>query len=345
MANKAYRVIQWATGNVGTHALRAIMEHPDLQLVGVKVSSPGKAGKDAGEIAGLSRCGVVATNSVDEIVALGADCVAYMPPKTDYDEVCRLLASGKNIVTTTGDFHEPDAMEQSLRARIDEACQLGRTSIYDTGSSPGFITEALPIVLLSISRRLDCLTIDEFADLSSRDSPDLLFNIMGFGRDSSEFDQRRVERLKGHFATSLSQLAKAHGIAIDSWDGFGEYSPASEAITIAAGKIAAGQTAAQRITIQGVRDGRPVLRFRANWYCSRQIEAADWELRESGWRVQVAGDTPLDVHITYPVAPEKYASFTPGLTAHRPVNAIPMVCRAEPGIRTTTDLPQVIARL
>ena len=93
-----------------------------------------------------------------------------------------------------------------------------------------------------------------------------------------------------------------------------------------------------------MRSGKPVLRFRANWYCSRDIEHADWELRESGWRIRVEGDTPLDVGITFPVAPEDYAAFTPGLTAHRAVNAVAAVCAATPGIRTTVDLPQVIAR-
>jgi hypothetical protein len=35
----------------------------------------------------------------------------------------------------------------------------------------------------------------------------------------------------------------------------------------------------------------------------------------------------------------------PGLTAHRAVNAIPVVCAAAPGIRTTAELPQIIADL
>jgi len=30
-----YRVIQWSTGNVGTAALRCIIGHPELELVGV----------------------------------------------------------------------------------------------------------------------------------------------------------------------------------------------------------------------------------------------------------------------------------------------------------------------
>ena len=34
------RVIQFSTGNVGRHALRAIIERPDLELVGVHAVEP-----------------------------------------------------------------------------------------------------------------------------------------------------------------------------------------------------------------------------------------------------------------------------------------------------------------
>jgi len=31
----AHRVIQWGTGNVGIRSLRAVIGHPDLELVGL----------------------------------------------------------------------------------------------------------------------------------------------------------------------------------------------------------------------------------------------------------------------------------------------------------------------
>jgi 4-hydroxy-tetrahydrodipicolinate reductase len=345
MANgKTYRVIQWATGNIGGRALRAVIEHPQLELAGLWVSSQEKVGRDAGELAGIAPCGVEATNSVDALIATPADCVLYMRQGTDIDELCRLLASGKNVVTTRGDFHHPPFMDPDIRARIEQACQQGNSAIYSTGSSPGFVTEALPIVLLSLSRRHDCLTIDEYADMESRNSPDLLFNIMGYGVSPRAFDPRQIEHVKGDFAGSLAQIAEATGLAVDRWDAVGEMSAARQDVTIAAGTIPAGTVAAQRITITGYAGEKPVLRFRANWYCSRDIENPEWELRESGWRIRVEGDTPLDVAITFPVKPEDYAAFTPGLTAHRAVNAVPAVCEAPAGIRTTADLPQIIAQ-
>ncbi|WP_033925861.1 NAD(P)H-dependent amine dehydrogenase family protein [Sphingomonas sp. 35-24ZXX] len=339
----ALRVIQWATGNIGTRALRAVIEHPGLELAGLWVSNENKVGRDAGALCGLPDTGIIATRSVEELCALQADCVLYMRQGTDVDELCRLLASGKNIVTTRGDFHHPESMNPQVRQRIEAACAEGGTSIHSTGSSPGFITEALAIPLVSLSRRLDCLTIDEFADLSSRNSPGLLFNVMGYGQPIGEFQQARADHVKADFAASLAQLADGLNIRIDRWQAFGEYAAARTDQTIAAGIIHAGKMAAQRITIEGHCDGETRLRFRANWYASRDLEQNDWDLRPSGWRVRVAGDTPLDVAISFPVAPEDYAAFTPGLTAHRAVNAIPAVCTACPGIRTTIDMPQVLA--
>lgn len=341
--DKIYRVVQWATGNIGSRSLRTIIEHPRLQLVGLYVSSPEKAGKDAGELCGLAPVGVTATRSIDEILALDADCVLYMRQGTDFDELCRLLASGKNVITTRGDFHHPHSMDPAVRDRIEAACRKGRASIYSTGSSPGFITEALAIPLLSLSRRHDCLTIDEYADMTSRDSPDMIFNVMGYGVEPGAFDQNKIDYIEHDFAGSLAQIADAIRLPIERFETVGEMSAARSTKRIAAGVIESGTVGAFRITVTGLHGGRPVLRFRANWYCTTDIEHEDWDLRDSGWRLRLEGDTPLDVSITFPVTPQDYPLFTPGLTAHRPVNAIAMVCEAEPGIRTTVDLPQVIA--
>lgn len=339
---KTWRVIQWATGNVGSRALRMVIEHPRMDLAGLWVSSPEKVGKDAGELCGLAATGVKATNSLDEIVALDADCVLYMPQGTDYDTLCALLASGKNVVTTRGDFHYPPLMDPANRARIEEACAAGNSSIYSTGSSPGFATEALAIPLMSLQRAHTLLTIDEYADVSSRNSPEMLFQIMGFGQPMAPFDQARAEHLKGDFGSSLSQMAEAIGLPCDEIEAVGELSATKHDLHIAAGTVAAGTVGAMRTTITVKHKGRPVLRFRANWYVTTDIENADWDLRDSGWRLETEGDTPVRVDIHFPVSPEDYAAFTPGLTAHRPINAIPAVCAAQPGIRTTVDLPQIV---
>ena len=343
-ASRPLRVAQWATGNIGTRALRAVIEHPGLELVGVHVHDEGKVGRDAGELCGTADTAVLASAERDEILALDADCVLYMPRALDLDDVCALLAGGSNIVTTRGEFHRPASLEPAVRERVEAACAEGSTSIHSTGSSPGFITEAVPLMLTSIQRRLDCLTIDEFADLSRRDSPELLFDIMGFGRPPATFDEARLAHLRDSFGPSLQLVADALALPLDAVEVAGEVATVDRPVEIAAGTIEPGTVAGMRTTVSGLRGGRELLRFRANWYCSADLDA-DWSLQATGWRVRVEGDTPLDVAIHFPVPLERLAETTPGYTAHRAVNTVPALCRAAPGIATSVDLPQIIARL
>jgi hypothetical protein len=261
------------------------------------------------------------------------------------DELSRLLEAGINVVTTRSEFARPESMETSVRERIEAACQRGKSSIHSTGSSPGFITEAMPLLLSSLQRQLSCLHVHEFADVSSRNSPQLLFEIMGFGQTPRpEALVGRAQFLSQSFGPSLHLVADALGLPLDEIAAHSHVANARRDITIAAGTITRGTVAAQRTTISGMRKGAPLLVFSANWYCSTDVEPA-WTLRETGWRIEVQGDTPLDIDIRSPVPAERWAEVSPNLTAHRPVNAIAYVCAAAPGIRTTLDLPQIVADL
>ena len=342
----AYRVVQWATGNIGSRSLRGVIEHPDMTLVGLYVYSPDKVGRDAGELSGSGGpTGVLATHSIDEILALGADCVLYMPQECNFDEVCRLLESGANVVTTRGEFQYPPGLEQSVRARIDAACRRGGTSIHGTGSSPGFISEAVPLVLTSIQRRLDSLSIEEFADLSRRNSPVLLFDLMGFGKDPARVRPRPVGPRRAQLRTvppaGRRRARPSPGLGGSERRGGDGRPDDRDRRRDDRGRHGCGATAARAGAAE--RES-PSSTSSATWYCTTDLDPA-WDLRATGWRLFVAGDAPLDVEMRLAVPLEDMGEWSPGYTANRAVNAVPVVCAAEPGIRTTVDLPQIIARL
>lgn len=339
------RVVQWATGNIGTRAMRAVIEHPHLELVGLWVHSSDKAGRDAGDLCGLgSTTGVVATDDAGAIVDLDADVVLYTPQGCDFDVVCRLLASGKDIVTTRGEFHRPASLPDDVRERVEQACAEGGTSIHSTGSSPGFITEAVPIVLTSLSRRVDLVTIEEFADMSRRPSPQLMFDIMGFGKDPSELPSGRAAHLQHAFGPSLQVTAEALGLGLDGFEATEELAVATVDTEVVAGTVRAGTVGGMRTVISGMRGGAELIRFVATWWCVDDLDQ-EWDVLPTGWRVRVVGDVPMDVRIEFDVPIERMAEHSPGFTAHRAVNAVSVVHDAAPGIRTTPELPQVIARL
>jgi len=340
-----YRVIQWATGNIGQRALAASIRHPDLEVVGLRVYGGDKIGVDAGTIAEADTVtGVLATDDVDALVALDADCVLYMPSRLDLDELCRLLASGKNVVSTCSELlWARRALPAEQVERLEQACAQGDVSLFATGSSPGFISEVVPIALLLLERRVDRVVIEEFANMSQRPSPQLLFEVMGFGREPGPVDERRAHHMRVNFGPPLEALAERVGISIDRVDARAVVAATTRDVTIAAGEIGAGRVAAQRTIVAAMDGDRERLVFQATWYCSTELDH-DWHLGETGWRVTVEGDAPLKVDISFPVDMEHLASVTPGLTAHPAVNAVVPVCEAPPGLVTSADLGVIVPR-
>jgi 4-hydroxy-tetrahydrodipicolinate reductase len=358
MDSSRCRVIQWATGNTGERALREVIRHPSLDLVGVLVYDSAKDGVDAGELCGESRTGIAATADRAAILKLDADCCIYMPRATGrgqtragltedelVDDVAALLGSGTNIVTTCSDLFARGArLSDDNRARVVEACERGSASVWASGSDPGFLTETLPMAFLSIQRRVDLIEIEEFGDLSRRPSAHMVIEQMRFGKPLSEFDpDRRKNHLFGEYQPPLGVLADIAGFEIDEWTAEGGVAAAKQDMTIVAGEIEKGTAAAQRIVITGRSGGVDRVRFTQYGFVARDVEP-DWGLQPTGWRMRIHGDAPIHMSMPFPVPLDDLADYVPAFNANGPVNAIPYVCAARPGVLTTEDLPHVLPR-
>ncbi len=356
MEPSRYRVIQWATGNTGQRALREVIRHPSYDLVGVRVYDEAKDGVDAGELCGEGPTGVLATTDRDAVLKLDADCCIYMARATGsgqtragltqdelVEDVVALLANGTNIVSTCTDLLARGVrLSDENRARLLAACEEGNSSVWASGSDPGFITETLPMALLSVQRRVDLIEIEEFGDLSHRPSAHMVMEQMRFGKPLSEFDpERRKNHLFGEYQPPLTVLADVAGFTIDEWTAEGGVAAAKQDVTIVAGEIKAGTAAAQRIVIHGRSGGVDKVRFTQYGFVERDVEP-DWGLQPTGWRIRIHGDAPFDVSMPFPVPLDDLASFVPTFNANGPVNAIPYVCAAPPGMLTTEDLPHIL---
>jgi len=170
----------------------------------------------------------------------------------------------------------------------------------------------------------------------------MIMEQMRFGKPLAEFDpERRKTHLFGEYQPPLGVLADAAGFTVDEWTAEGGVAAARRDTTIVAGEIKAGSAAAQRVIITGRSGGADVVRFTQYSYVTKEVEPA-WDLQPTGWRVRVHGDAPFDVSIPIPVPLDELASFVPAYNANGPVNAIPYVCAAPPGILTTADLPAIL---
>lgn len=343
------RVIQWATGNVGKHAIAAVHDHPDLELVGALVYSGDKAGRDVGEIAGIGTIGVTATTDIDAVLALNADCVLYMAqgdwnPPAALDDVCRLLASGKNVVSTAVTaWIYPESSTNDVLERLQAACDEGRTSFHGTGIEPGWAAEVLPLTMSGLFRRIDSLVVQELMDYSTYAVPFVLFDVMGFGKQPDErvpMDEPAIGAVS--FKGSLMMLASGLGASIEDYVWDRQVATTDKPIEVKAGRIEAGTVSAQRFSYSAIIEGRRALTIEHITRLGAD-QAPDWP-EGRGWKVSVEGLPSMLLESRIAIHGEDDTDQSCLGTAMHAVHAIAPVCAAAPGIQTFLDLPTIVGR-
>jgi hypothetical protein len=344
-----YRVVQWATGHVGRQAVCGVLAHPELELVGCWVHSDEKNGGDVGTICGLEPLGVRATTDVDELLALDADCVIYSPLLPNTAEVVSILESGKNVVTPLGWFYPAN---MSSREEVESACRKGGVTLHGTGLHPGGITERIPLLISNLTRGVRHVRAEEFSDIRAYKAEMVVREIMLFGKTPEvAAASPMIDLLGGGFGQSIDMIADALGFELDRERRTKhEMAVATQAIDTPVGRLEAGTVAAQRFTWQATVANVPVVTVRVNWLMGEQHLDPPWTFGPQRERFEIAVEgepsLALTVHGLHPHDVGEDPDQNPGLTATAMhcVNAVPYVCRAEPGIKTYLDLPFTCGR-
>lgn len=332
------RVIQWATGAIGKTCLRAVIDHPDLQLVGLYVHSESKAGKDAGQIARRAPTGVIATRSVEDIVALDADVVLYTPLNPSdtldaHDEIIRrLLASGKNVITTVAHTY-PQALGAAYAAGFEQACRRGNSTLFGTGINPGFVAERLSVLLTGICTRVDSITTTEIYDCSDVQSPGFIFDLMGVGQSPATIAQgTRVQRIFNHiFAELVGYVGHALRVQYDEIRPDHEFGVATSDLQLPVGVVKAGGVVNFRWRWHGMVGGKPFFTIQMLWLVDRSLPGWD---HADGWTVEVRGAPGIRLRMDL-VEPEGLPDRSKAMqycVAGPVIRAIPEVVRAPSGI-------------
>lgn len=343
-----YKVIQWATGVVGTSCLKGVVRHPKLELVGVKVYSDKKDGLDAGELMGGDETGVIATRDVDEVLGLDADCVLYCPLPWHTDEICRLLESGKHVITPCP-YYFPFIQNPDAAAALKSACEKGNVNFHASGCNPGGIAERFPLTFTGWCNRIDRITMTECGDCRTYSSEGVMRELMNLGKTPEQATQNKLkDMLAKSWNEPIDMIAEGLGSKVVSYEAKHDFILANQPIETAVGIIEEGTIALNHYQHIGVTaDGTEIIQEQI-WYCD-DIEQTRLQSkmdipRQSGWRIKIEGDVNLNVDIDFPSHLNQDERVAQGLstTAFHLVNAVPPVCEApEPGIKTFLDLPMI----
>jgi hypothetical protein len=347
------RVVVWATGGVGSIAIRAVHRRPDLELVGVWTHASEKAGRDAGELAGGEPIGVIATHDRDALIALRPDCVIYTAsgPQRDAAAVpdyVALLEAGVNVVTTTStQLVWPAVFEALWRDQLEGAAQAGRASLYASGIFPGFASDQLALLLATQSNTIRKVTVSEVSLNDHYPVAPVMMDGLGFGRP---LDFEPAINKPGAIAHSwrapIRLIAAALGVEVEEIRGVLDREPTQRRLAVAFGTIEAGTCGAVCTRAIGVVGGREAIVVEHVIRMARDV-APDWVSSDHDATYQVVIEGDPDIRCTMTLGPQAgraagEAAMTS--TAMRVVNAVPYVVAAEPGLLSSLDLPMTLPR-
>jgi hypothetical protein len=332
------RIVQWTTGLVGRSAVQAVLDHPDLELVGCYAWSADKVGQDVGDLCALGRkIGIAATNDLAAILALRPDCVLYMPLEWVVDDMVRLLEAGINVVSTANFITGKSYGEKDM-LRLDEAARRGGVSLYGSGINPG-LANVLGLVSTAVCRRVDRVSVLESVDATAYASAQTWLDI-GFASppDSPGLYEKARKRMLV-FLDSVEMMAAALEVALDEVRFDVEFGTATKDLDLDYMKIAKGTICGLKGVWSGIVNGRAVIELGLCWRLGDAMEP-NWPTEE-GYVIEVDGVPSVRARyaIQYPANLTDFGIAT----ANPAVNAIRAVVAARPGLVTADQLPLVMA--
>jgi hypothetical protein len=347
----AIGVVVWGTGNMGRAAIRGVVAHPDLELVGVLVSNADKVGRDAGDLAGLGReLGVAATDDVDSVLADGPAAVAYMAsgdirPDEALTDVIRALEAGAVVVTPAiYALYDPASAPAETRDPVEAAAKAGGGALFVSGIDPGWGNDVLPILVSGLAGTVEQVRSQEIFDYSTYDQPDAVRYLVGMGQPMDYEPPMVAPTIPTMvWGGQIRLVARAFGVEVDEIRETIERRALDATVTTETmGEFEAGTQGGLRFEIQGIVDGEPVIVIehitRIHADC-----APDWPYPADGGpgahRVIIEGRPRIEVTVEATDEGGSRAAGGNATAAARLVNAIPWLRAAAPGIYDALDVP------
>jgi len=160
--NQPLRVAQIGLGPIGRAMIEHITARPALQLVAAVDINPNLIGT---RIAGVT---------VSDALAAKAD-LAIVTTVSSLEKcestLMELIGKGCHVVSTCEELSYPWVTQPAIARRIDEAAKAAGVAVLGTGVNPGYLMDALPIVLTTPCKRVDAITVERYQDAGKRREP------------------------------------------------------------------------------------------------------------------------------------------------------------------------------
>jgi 4-hydroxy-tetrahydrodipicolinate reductase len=311
-------------GPIGLQIARRLITRPGISVVAGLDLDAAKAGRDLGELAGGARLGLAVTTEVPRcpdgragvlVNATGSRLGATAP------DLISALDKGWNVLSTCEELAYPGVTGAALAAELDTKARAAGASILGAGINPGFLLDALVLVLTTVCVTVRRVEVARTVDTNQRRLP--LQAKAGVGLTAGDFRARAAAGTLGHVGLreSASLVCAGLGWPVDDYTETIDPVLAPEAVSTGLGVIPEGSAIGQLQTATVRSGGEVVLRY----------------------RLQMSAGAPPRDSIDIFGEPDVHQQISAGVngdigTVAVLANLVPVLAAARPGLLTMADV-------
>ena len=322
------RLVHFGLGPIGAAVVRQVAERKGFKIVGAIDIDPAKVGRDLGEVTGVGRPMrvKVSADAARTIKSAKPDAVVLCTSssmKSVLPQIEAILKRKVPIVSTTEELSYPTKANMRYARIVHQLAKQAKVAVLGTGVNPGFVMDALPIMLTGVCERVEAIRVDRIQDASVRRLP--FQQKIGAGLTREQFQKKVDEGSVRHvgLTESVSMIADALGWKLSRITD--EIHPKMATATVASEFLAVDAGYVCGIVQDGIgyRGEQPVITLHMEAYLGAP---------ESYDAVEIAGSPAIKSKIIGGVHGDI-------ATASIVVNSLPKIVDAPPGLHTMRDMP------
>lgn len=331
------RVVTFGVGVIGQEVVKHIIKRNRwIELAGALDNDPKKVGRDLGDVVGLGKkLGITISNDPETLFSDVKVDVAIHTTSSHFAKVYPQLESivryGVDVVSSCEELSYPYIVDENLANKLDLFAKQHGAAILGTGINPGFLMDALPIVLTGPCLEVNRIKVTRKMNAGSRRIP--FQQKIGAGMSAQEFKEAiEKQRITGHVGLqeSIAMISASLGWKLDRIE-TGEVKPVLLKRTVKSDWIIIepGTVAGLSQTAIGVVSNQPRIELEFVAFVGSEEE---YDM------VEIDGVPPIKMKIS-PCVHGDYGTIA------MLINMIPKVANAAPGLHTMKDLPLPVAAL
>lgn len=311
-------VIIQGLGPIGRTIAKAALAQPALELVGAVDIAADLVDRPLADVVEGAPAGITIRRTVAQArldaqaqggILLHATSSYLRDAAPQFEEALR---QGLHVVSTCEELAFAQMRHPDIAAGLDVLARRGQLTIVGTGVNPGFLMDALPASLQSISHDIRSITVTRKQDPSRRRIP--FQQKVGMGLSRAEWEAKRDAGGFGHVGLEESARLLAYSLGWKLIDIDHQMEPAGEAGGAVGGTL-------ETLTGTTVDERAIHLHFEANANLEGEYD-----------QIQVDGTPPLDLKFAGGV-------FGDEATAAAVLRAAKVIPHTRRGIATVLDLP------